>query len=422
MRSLPFDFSGKSGQTLAGRLDLPEGRVVAYVLFAHCFTCSKNSIAAVRIARALAARGYGVLRFDFTGLGDSGGDFADSGFSGSVSDLVAAASALREKGRAPAILIGHSLGGAAALAAAGKIPEIVAVATIAAPMDADHVMHLLSAGLDEVMARGEAEVRIGGRPFMIRRSFVEDLAAQDQQSRIAGLSRSLLVLHSPRDEIVGIDNATRIFVAARHPKSFVSLDGADHLLTSAKDADYVAEIVAAWASRYLPSDQPLRSDSQSGFVTVEETGEGAFQVEVTAGGARFIADEPVEVGGLGSGPTPYDLLAAGLGACTAMTLRLYARGKSLKLDKVTVNVAHSRTPDGADLFVRRVHLDGELAPAQRVRLLEIAERCPVHRTLEKGASIEIAAGEDAEVTVELPTQHARDMAQICGSEAERDMS
>lgn len=422
MRSVPFDFAGESGQKLSGRLDLPEGRISAYVLFAHCFTCSKNSIAAVRIARALASRGYGVLRFDFTGLGESDGDFADSGFGGNVRDLVAAAAALRDAGRPPAILIGHSLGGAAALAAAADIPEIVAVATIAAPMDADHVMHLLSAGIDEVLAHGEAEVRIGGRPFTIRRSFIEDLQAQDQEARIAGLRRALLILHSPKDEVVGIDNATRIFVAARHPKSFVSLDGADHLLTDARAADYVAEVAASWASRYLPAEEPLRDDSQPGFVTVEETGEGAFQVQVTAGGARFISDEPVEVGGLGSGPTPYDLLAAGLGACTAMTLRLYARGKKLKLDRVSVTVGHSRTAQGADEFARRVHLHGELASAERARLIEIAERCPVHRTLEKGSVIETVAGEEPKAVVEPPSQHARDMEEACGSEAERGRS
>jgi putative redox protein len=329
---------------------------------------------------------------------------------------------MRDAGRPPALLIGHSLGGAAALAAAADIPEIVAVATVAAPMDADHVMHLLAAGMDEVMARGEAEVKIGGRPFTIPRSFVEDLKAQDQEARIAGLRRALLILHSPHDDVVGIDNATRIFVAARHPKAFVSLEGADHLLTDSKDADYVAEVVASWASRYLPAGEPLRDDSQSGFVTVEETGEGAFQVEVTAGGTRFISDEPVEVGGLGSGPTPYDLLAAGLGACTAMTLRLYARGKKLKLDKVTVAVGHSRTAEGADEFVRRVRLDGELTSAEQARLIEIAERCPVHRTLEKGSVIETVAGEEPKAVVELPTQHARDMEQACGSEAERDRS
>ena len=252
MRSEPFDFTGEAGQRLSGRLDLPDGEVVAHILFAHCFTCGKNSLAAVRIAKALTAEGFGVLRFDFTGLGDSEGDLSDSGFSGSVSDLVAAAAAMREAGRAPAVLIGHSLGGASVLAAASRIAEVRAVATIAAPLDVDHVAHLLAGGLDEVEARGEAEVSIGGRPFTIRRSFVQDLAAQDQESRIAGLDRALLILHSPQDETVGIINASGIFAAARHPKSFVSLDGADHLLTEAEDADYAARVIAAWVSRYLP--------------------------------------------------------------------------------------------------------------------------------------------------------------------------
>jgi len=261
MPSQPFDFTGETGQKLSGRLDLQEGPAIAHVLFAHCFTCNKNSIAAARIARGLTARGYGVLRFDFTGLGDSGGDFADSSFSGNVRDLVAAATAMRGAGRPPSILIGHSLGGAAVLAAEADIPEIVAVATIGAPVDADHVSHLFAGGLDEIMARGEAEVGIGGRPFTIRRAFVEDLAAHDQRARIAGLRGALLVLHSPQDVTVGIENAHGIFLAARHPRSFVSLAGADHLLTSPQDADYVAAVVTAWASRYLPADEPRRSDS-----------------------------------------------------------------------------------------------------------------------------------------------------------------
>ena len=251
MRSVAFDFAGEKGQKLAGRLDLPEGPVSAYILFAHCFTCGKNSIAAVRIARAFTTLGFGVLRFDFTGLGESDGALSESGFSGSVADLRSAASALRDAGRPASVLVGHSLGGAAVLAAAADIPEILAVATIAAPMDVDHVVHLLSARLEDVMANGQAEVRIGGRPFTIGRAFVEDLEAQDQKARIAELGRPLLVLHSPRDETVGIDNATRIFGAAMHPKSFVCLDGADHLLTAARDADYVAKIVCAWASHYL---------------------------------------------------------------------------------------------------------------------------------------------------------------------------
>lgn len=409
MHSLPFDFAGSDGQKLAGRLDLPQGPPLAHAIFAHCFTCSKNSIAAVRIAKALTLRGIAVLRFDFTGLGDSGGDFADSSFSGSARDLVAAASALRDAGRTPALLIGHSLGGAAVLAAAGEIPEIAAVATIAAPLDVEHVTHLLAGGLAEVTSRGEAEVEIGGRPFTIRRSFLEDLAAQDQRARIADLRRPLLILHSPVDAVVGIDNASGIFVAARHPKSFVSLDDADHLLTSATDAEYVAEVIAAWASRYIGLDTPLRSDAQSGLVTVETTGEGAFQVEVTAGGARFIADEPVEVGGLGSGPTPYDLLSAALGACTAMTLKMYAGRKALKLDGVSVQVGHSRTSTGGDRFTRNIDLDGDLTPDQRIRLLEIAELCPVHKTLETGATIETTAEQAPSTGGEKPTQHARDM-------------
>ena len=257
MQSSEFDFTGEGGHRLKGRLDLPDGDAVAHILFAHCFTCSKNSLAAVRIASALTSEGYGVLRFDFTGIGESEGDLSDSAFSGSVSDLLAAAAAMREASRPPALLIGHSLGGASALAAACQIPEMKAVATIGAPLDVDHVTHLLGGGLDAVMASGEAQVRIGGRPFTIRRSFIEDLAAQDQESRIAGLDRALLILHSPQDETVGIANASGIFAAARHPKSFVSLDGADHLLTKSEDADYVARIIAAWASRYIAAgDRP----------------------------------------------------------------------------------------------------------------------------------------------------------------------
>src|SRR5690606_19643605 len=329
MPSRPFDFVGANDQPLSGRLDVPDGPVAAYALFAHCFTCSKNSIATARIARALMARGFGVLRFDFTGLGQSGGAFADTSFSSNIDDLVAAASAMTTHGIAPSLLIGHSLGGAAALAAAGELPTVKAVATLAAPFDVAHVKRLFGSGLDRLEQEGEAEVMLGGRPFTVRRDFVEDLAKHDQAARIKALKRPLLILHSPHDDIVSIDSASSIFMAARHPKSFVSLDDADHLLTRASDASYAADVIAAWSSRYLAADTRLRSEAQSGSVVVEETGEGGFQVEVRAGGARFLADEPVEVGGLGSGPTPYDLLGAALGACTAMTLRLYARGKGL---------------------------------------------------------------------------------------------
>lgn len=412
MSTQRFDFTGADGQQLSGILELPEGPVSSHVLFAHCFTCTRNSLAAVRLGKALAALGFGVLRFDFTGLGESGGEFADSSFSGNVADLVAAADAMREAGRPPALLIGHSLGGAAVLAAAGRIPDAEAVATIGAPFDVEHVTHLFAGGLDELREKGEAEVSIGGRPFRMRQSFVDDLSAHDQGARIRALRKPLLILHSPQDTIVGIDNATAIYKAALHPKSFISLDGADHLLTDRRDADFVATMIAAWSSRSLKCPTPVRSDAESGVVTVSETGEGAFQVDVSAGGIHFLADEPPEVGGLGSGPTPYDLLAAGLGACTVMTLRMYARHKQIPLDQVSVAVGHRRRQGAqpADLFTRSLRLTGSLSDQQRQRLAEIADRCPVHRTLERGAAVEtVTGGTMPDEAAERPGQHARDM-------------
>jgi uncharacterized OsmC-like protein/alpha/beta superfamily hydrolase len=413
MRSDRFEFSGADGQRLSGRLDLPEGPAQAFALFAHCFTCTKNSLAAVRIARALNAQGFGVLRFDFTGLGQSEGDFADSTFSGSVQDLLAAARAMQVAGAVPSLLIGHSLGGAAVLAAASDLPAVKAVATIAAPFDVQHVTRLFGDDLQALLDHGEAEVRLGGRPFRMRRAFIDDLQAHDQGQRIAQLRRALLVLHSPQDDTVGIDNAGSIFQTARHPKSFVSLDDADHLLTRAADAAYAADVIAAWASRYLGHKLPLRSAGEAAQVVVEETGEGDFQVEVRAGGARFLADEPTEVGGLGSGPTPYDLLSAGLGACTAMTLRLYARRKGWPLARVRVCVGHSRATDlsPSDAFMRDIVIEGELSLEQRARLVEIAQRCPVHLTLEHGARVETreVASIESLPGVERAGQHAHDM-------------
>lgn len=413
MPTQAFDFTGEDGQQLSGALDLPDGPVSSHALFAHCFTCTKSSLAAVWLGKALTALGYGVLRFDFTGLGQSGGDFADSSFSGSIADLVAAADAMRAAGRPTALLIGHSLGGAAVLAAAGRIPETQAVATIGAPFDVEHVTRLFADGIEELRGKGEAEVRIGGRPFRLRQSFVDDLASHDQGERIRALRKPLLILHSPQDSIVGIDNATAIYKAALHPKSFISLDGADHLLTDRQDAAFVANLIATWSSRYLQSPTPARSDKQSGVVTVSETGVGDFQVGVSAGGVHFLADEPPEAGGLGSGPTPYDLLAAGLGSCTAMTLRMYARGKQLPLERVTVTVGHSRRRGAApsDLFTRRLLLTGDLSDEQRQRLAEIADKCPVHRTLERGAAMETELGEAMpDGAADSPGQHAHDMA------------
>jgi len=407
MASRQFDFIGSDGQQLDGQLDEPPGPVLAYAIFAHCFTCTRKSLAASRISRALTAKGFGVLSFDFTGLGQSGGEFADSSFSGNIRDLVAAANAMEAAGIAPSLLIGHSFGGAAVLAAAGSLPKVKAVATIGAPFDVNHVKHQLGDGLARIEAEGEAEVMLGGRPFKLKRSFIDDLAKHDQAERIHALKCSLLILHAPLDSYVGIENASMIFEAARHPKSFVSLYGADHLITKAQDASYVAEVIAAWASRYLTGEMPVRTAAQQGYVVVEETGEGAFQVEVTAGGAQFFVDEPVEVGGLGSGPTPYDLLSAGLGACTAMTLRLYARGKSLPLDRVRVTVGHTKMQDTpSDCFVREIRLTGALDYEQKARLLEIANKCPVHRTLH-GSRIDTALEEAAPMpAVDDPTEHA----------------
>jgi len=412
MRTEPFEFQGEHGSRLVGRLDLPDGPPHAYALFAHCFTCTKESLAAVRIGRALAGQGIGVLRFDFTGLGQSGGDFADSTFSGSVQDLLAAARAMGDAGKAPALLIGHSLGGAAVLAAAAELPNVKAIATIGAPCDVHHVTRLFGEDLKTLLEQGEAEVKLGGRPFKMRRSFVDDLSSHDQKQRIGSLRRALLVMHAPTDRTVDIDNAAQIFLAAKHPKSFVSLDSADHLLTRSTDSAYAAEVISAWATRYL-GKAPPRSAREPGQVVVEETGEGDFQVEVLAGEVRFLADEPVKVGGMGSGPTPYDLLCAALGACTAMTVRMYARRKALPLRRVRVCVGHARTKgeDPPDGFLREVALEGDLTDEERSRLIEIAERCPVHASLKQGARVDTqAVGQIVPLAgVEEAGQHAQDM-------------
>ncbi|MDR3509695.1 MAG: bifunctional alpha/beta hydrolase/OsmC family protein [Caulobacteraceae bacterium] len=392
MTSQAFDFTSASGHKLSGRLDLPAGEVQAYALFAHCFTCTKNSLAAAHIARTLTARGIGVLRFDFSGLGQSEGDFSESTFSGDVADLIEAARAMQAAGIGPHLLIGHSLGGAAVLAAAGDLPEVQAVATIGAPFDVMHVTQQFGPALQTIIDDGEAQVMLGGRPFVVQRSFVDDLAHHDLKERVAELHHPLLVLHAPLDETVSIDNASHIFLAARHPKSFVSLDSADHLLTRTADADYAANVIATWAMRYLKPAEPVAAPEPAAAPSLfaEETGAGKFQVEIRVGTTHIIADEPVDVGGLGSGPTPFELVAAGLGACTTMTLRMYAEQKGWPLDRVATQVSHEKVAgaEPPDRFTRVISLSGDLDETQQARLLEIAGRCPVHRTLERGSSVE----------------------------------
>jgi len=399
-----FDFRSADGHTLAALLDRPEGAVRAVVLFAHCFTCGKDIRAARRIAEGFKAHGIAVLRFDFTGLGGSEGEFANTTFSSNVDDLVAAADHLREKLAAPAILIGHSLGGAAVLAAAHRIAEARAVATINAPSDPGHIAGLFRQHIDAIQAQGEVEVTLAGRPFRIRRALLDDIAEQKLTDRIKNLHKALLIFHSPTDDTVGIDNASHIFLAARHPKSFVSLADADHLLSRPSDAAYVANVVAAWAERYLDMPVDAATEAQAvagaapGTVLVRETHGGKFQQEVIVGRHRLLADEPVTVGGMDSGPGPYDLLLAGLGACTSMTLRLYAERKQLPLKQTTVRLRHDKihasdcaeceTKEGmVDRIERAITLEGDLNAEQRARLMEIADKCPVHRTLESEIDI-----------------------------------
>lgn len=391
MPTRPFDFLNAAGNRLAGRLELPVGSTRAWALFAHCFTCGKDNIAAVRIARRLAGAGIGVLRFDFTGLGASEGDFGAAGFSHNVQDLVDAAGAMTAAGMPPMLLVGHSLGGAAVIAAAGSLPGIHAVATIAAPFDVAHALYQFDPeGLAKVEAEGSGVVPIGNRPFTVRREFVEDLREQDQGARLVALKRPLLLLHSPIDQVVGIDNVTRIYLAAKHPKSFVSLDGADHLLSRAPDADFAADMITAWAGRYLPATPPTAASAFD--AEAEETRLGKFQLAMRAGKAAFIADEPESAGGLGSGPTPFNLLSAALAACTTMTLRLYADRKGWPVSRIRTGVTHRKEPgvERPDVFSRHVEIEGTLDDAQHAELIAVADRCPVHRTLEIGSRFDEA--------------------------------
>lgn len=391
MRYKKVSFKNSDSQELSGRIDFPLiGKPKAYVLFAHCFTCSKNLKSVDHISHAFTQQGMAILRFDFTGLGQSKGDFADTNFSSNLADLKDAYDFLKKNYEAPQIMVGHSLGGAAVLHVSGDLENVKAVATIGAPSTPDHVTHLLDKGRKELEEKGEAEVNIGGRTFKMKKQFLEDLEEKERNGVIKNLKRSLLVIHSPQDNIVGINNAQEIYEQAMHPKSFVSLDGSDHLMQKEADAKYVGAIISSWASRYIEVKE--QDEAPEGEVWTR-VGEKGFTTEVIAGRHQMIADEPPSVGGDDYGPTPYGYLLAGLGACTAMTLRMYADHKKIDLKEVKVKLTHDKIhmKDGEnsesskgkiDQIRRSIQLTGDLTDEQRKRLIEIADRCPVHKTLE----------------------------------------
>ncbi len=405
MSRIKATFHNSQGEALAGLLEIPAGTVKAYALFAHCFTCSKDIAAASRITRALAEQGIAVLRFDFTGLGNSEGDFSNTNFSSNLQDLIAAADYLQQHYVAPALLIGHSLGGAAVLAVVQRLESVKAVVTIGAPATAGHVRHLFADSVQEIMDEQTACVELGGRSFKIQRQLIEDLENYNTLDHIKALKKALLIFHSPLDNIVPIDEATRIYTAAMHPKSFVSLDHADHLLSRAQDSQYVANVLAAWAGRYLETDDVQGADKamtapsvKSGSVIVRER-DKKFTREIFTEHHQLISDEPEAMGGADLGANPYELLLAALGSCTSMTLRMYANHKQLDLQAIEVELHHSRVhaedcascEDQAplvDRITRVISLSGNLDDQQRSRLLEIANSCPVHKTLENQIHIE----------------------------------
>lgn len=400
MHSQNVEFSNAAGDPLSGVLEIPDGEANAWAIFAHCFTCSKKSLAASRVARGLAERGIGVLRFDFTGLGESGGDFSASGFSSDVADLVAAVNWMAASGRTVSLMIGHSLGGAATVVAASALDDVKAVVTIGAPSNAGHVIEQFRESVPEIEAEGRAQVNLGGRPFTLSRTFLEEIGKTTVLDAVKQLRKPFMILHAPGDDVVGIDNATDLFMAAKHPKSFVSLDRADHLLSGRSDSVFVVDVISGWSAQYTGTvAQAQETEPQQNKVVVRETGEnGPYQNEIMIGGRKFYSDEPKSLGGADTGPDPYAWVTAGLGACTSITMRMYANRKKWPVDRLSVRLEHEKKHaedcvdcgprDRIDVFTRYIEIEGNLDEDQRARMLEIADKCPVHRTLENGAKVE----------------------------------
>ena len=393
-----ISFQNKEGQNLVGRLELPvDQHPHNYAIFAHCFTCNKNLSAVKNIGKALTSKGFGVLRFDFTGLGESDGDFEDTNFSGNVEDLIAAADYLEANHSAPTLLVGHSLGGAAVIFAAAAIDSVRAVATIGAPSNPNHVRHLFKSGLEEIEASGKAVVNLSGRDFTIKKQFLDDLENKSLPETARGLRKALLIMHSPQDDTVAIKNAEEIYLAARHPKSFVAIDGADHLLLNKQDSIYAGEVIAGWAKRYIevPEASNLKSKHQ---VVASLDSEDGFTTSMKVGNHYMVADEPISFGGNDFGPSPYELVSAGLSACTAMTVQMYVQRKGWALKNIEVHTTYGKShaedcedceSDSAkiDTFHRAIKLNGDLNEKQIARILQIADKCPVHKTLHSETQI-----------------------------------
>ncbi|KAA5828028.1 OsmC family protein [Algibacter amylolyticus] len=401
MSSLKLSIQNKKGHKLQAFLELPANQKPQhYAIFAHCFTCSSTLSAVRNISRSLTSHGFGVLRFDFTGLGRSEGEFAESHFSANVDDLLAVNAYLKTNYQAPSLLVGHSLGGAAVIVAASKLDNIKAVATVGAPATASHVTHLFSHDIDEVKEKGEVEVNIGGRPFKINEAFVNDFSKIDLPEITKNLRKPILIMHAPFDSIVGIDNAHKLYHDAHHPKSFVSLDGADHLLSDSKDSRYVGNIIGTWVQRYfVQEDNSMLDTKGEQLVAHLNLVEDNFTTSIQTKKHSFIADEPEHVGGDDFGPSPYDFLSAGLAACTVMTLKMYAQRKKWDLQEVYVYITYSKKhsddlmldldkPKQIDHLQKRLKFVGNLDEKQKARLKEIAAKCPVHKTLTSETVIE----------------------------------